>query len=192
MTQMPTMVLGEITLCEHPVVCQSPESQRHIPFQITQPIPRGIVINNERVIQSSETLEEPVLQKKMCRNNRTSPCGHLLNRQCFLEPEWVRVESSGSGLKIRVRGYFSSRCVFARAFSGCCAILTSPKRGETAVHGYNPESRSVLSFFGVVLMSRRVNFYVVQSEAMSARGIIVFVKSNQLVKSIDNKKRLAS
>ena len=39
---------------------------------------------------------------------------------------------SGSGLKIGVRGYFSS------VFSGCCAILTSPKKGETAVYGYNP------------------------------------------------------
>ena len=24
------------------------------------------------------------------------------------------------------------------AFSGCCTILTSPKKGETAVYGYNP------------------------------------------------------
>ena len=45
----------------------------------------------------------------------------------------VGVEGSGSELKIRVRGYFSSEF-----FSGCCAILTSPKKGETAVYGYNP------------------------------------------------------
>ena len=45
----------------------------------------------------------------------------------------VGVESSGSELKIRVRRYFSSEF-----FSGCCAILTSPKKGETAVYAYNP------------------------------------------------------
>ena len=45
----------------------------------------------------------------------------------------VGVEGSGSELKIRVRGYFSSEF-----FSGCCAILTSPKKGETAVYGHNP------------------------------------------------------
>ena len=41
--------------------------------------------------------------------------------------------SAGSELKIRVRGYFSSEF-----FSGCCTILTSPKKGETVVYGYNP------------------------------------------------------
>ena len=37
----------------------------------------------------------------------------------------VGVEGSGSELKIRVRAYFSSEF-----FSGCCAILTSPKRAK--------------------------------------------------------------
>ena len=32
----------------------------------------------------------------------------------------------------------SARIFFVRAFSGCCAILTSPKKGETAIYGYNP------------------------------------------------------
>ena len=32
----------------------------------------------------------------------------------------------------------SARIFFIRAFSGCYAILTSPKKGETAVYGYNP------------------------------------------------------
>ena len=32
----------------------------------------------------------------------------------------------------------SARIFFIRAFSGCYAILTSPKEGETAVYGYNP------------------------------------------------------
>ena len=31
-----------------------------------------------------------------------------------------------------------ARIFFIRAFSGCYAILTSPKEGETAVYGYNP------------------------------------------------------
>ena len=35
-------------------------------------------------------------------------------------------------VSIRVRGYF------APELSGCYAILTSPKEGETAVYGYNP------------------------------------------------------
>ena len=43
----------------------------------------------------------------------------------------VGVESSGSGLKIIVRGYFAS--VFL-----CYAIPTSPQKGETAVYGYKP------------------------------------------------------
>ena len=40
--------------------------------------------------------------------------------------------------------------------------LTSPKKGEKAVCGYNP-GRSVLSSFDVVLMSCKVNFHVVRS-----------------------------
>ena len=32
----------------------------------------------------------------------------------------------------------SARIFFIRAFSGCYAILTSPKEGEKAVYGYNP------------------------------------------------------
>ena len=44
----------------------------------------------------------------------------------------VGVESSGSGLKISVRIFF------IRAFSGCCAILTSPKKRETAVYATIP------------------------------------------------------
>ena len=32
----------------------------------------------------------------------------------------------------------SAQIFFVRAFSGCCAILTSPKKRETAVYGCNP------------------------------------------------------
>ena len=46
---------------------------------------------------------------------------------------WVRAENQ------------SARIFFIRAFSGCYAILTSPKKGETAVYGYNPALFWVLS-----------------------------------------------
>ena len=42
-------------------------------------------------------------------------------------------------------GVKSARIFFIRTFSGCCAILTSPKKGETAVYGYNPALFWVLS-----------------------------------------------
>ena len=32
----------------------------------------------------------------------------------------------------------SARIFFIRTFSGCCAILMSPKKGERAAYGYNP------------------------------------------------------
>ena len=32
----------------------------------------------------------------------------------------------------------SARIFFIGAFSGCFDMLTSPKKGETAVYGYNP------------------------------------------------------
>ena len=54
----------------------------------------------------------------------------------------VGVKSSGSGAKIRVLGYFSSE----------------PQRGRNSCLWL--QSRSVLSSFGVVLMSCRVNFHV--------------------------------
>ena len=47
--------------------------------------------------------------------------------------DYVGVESSGLGLKSECANIF-----FIRAFSGCDAIVTSPKEGETAVYGYNP------------------------------------------------------
>ena len=42
---------------------------------------------------------------------------------------------------LRVLGQgLRSECanIFIRVFSGCCAILTSSQKGETAVYGYNP------------------------------------------------------
>ena len=45
----------------------------------------------------------------------------------------------GQGLNQR------ARISFIRAFPGCYAILTSPKKGETTVYGYNPALFWVLS-----------------------------------------------
>ena len=50
------------------------------------------------------------------------------------------VESSRSGLKIRVCGYFSSELSLVVA-----PYLRAPKKGETAVYGYNPALFCVLS-----------------------------------------------
>ena len=54
----------------------------------------------------------------------------------------------------------SARIFFTRVFSGCYAIRRAPKRAKQRLW---LQSRSVLSSFGVVLMSCRVNFYVVRS-----------------------------
>ena len=56
------------------------------------------------------------------RSNTALPSQWILE---LIELLSVDVEGSGSELKIRVRGYFSSEF-----FSGCCAILTSPKRAK--------------------------------------------------------------
>ena len=65
------------------------------------------------------------------------------------------VESSRSGLKIRVRRYFSPE------FSVLLRHTDEPLRGRNSC--LLLQSRSVLSSFGVVLMSCRVNFHVVRS-----------------------------
>ena len=57
--------------------------------------------------------------------------GLLLHRRHVVWRDSVGVEGSRSGLKIKVRGYFSSELSLS-------AILTSPKKGETSVYGYNP------------------------------------------------------
>ena len=56
----------------------------------------------------------------------------------------------------------SARIFFIRAFSGCYAILTSPKTAKQLSMA-SLQSRSALSSFGVVLMSCRVNCHVVRS-----------------------------
>ena len=66
---------------------------------------------------------------------------------------WV-LRVLGQGLNQIVRIFFS------RVFSGCYAILTS-QRGQNSCLWL--QSRSVLSSFGVMFMSCRVNFHVGRS-----------------------------
>ena len=63
------------------------------------------------------------------------------SEQIFTENcRWVPLLSFlGQGLNQR------ARISFIRAFPGCYAILTSPKKGETTVYGYNPALFWVLS-----------------------------------------------
>ena len=60
--------------------------------------------------------------------------------------------------------------ILQQSFSVCCALLTSHKNGETVVYGYNP--RSVLGSFGVVLMSCKVYFHVVQSVLQNSVALL--------------------
>ena len=80
----------------------------------------------------------------------------------------VGVESSGSGLKIRVRGYFASE------LSLLLRHADGPQKGRNSCLWL--QSRSVLSSFGVLLMSCRVKFHVVRSALQySACRILFFV-----------------
>ena len=66
----------------------------------------------------------------------------------------VGVESSGSGLKIIVRGYFASEFSLLRH-------TDEPQKGRNSCLWL--QTRYVLSSFGVLLMSCRVKFHVVRS-----------------------------
>ena len=59
--------------------------------------------------------------------------GLLPPRRHVVWPDSLGVKSSGSGLKSECVDIFHQSLI-----SGCYAILTSPKEGETAVYGYNP------------------------------------------------------
>ena len=72
-----------------------------------------------------------------------------------LKLDVMGVESSGSGLKIIVRGYFASE------FSLLLRHTDEPQKGRNSCLWL--QSRYVLSSFGVLLMSCRVNFHVVRS-----------------------------
>ena len=67
----------------------------------------------------------------------------------------VGVESSGSGLKIIVRGYFASE------FFLLLPHTDEPQKGRNSCLWLH--TRYVLSSFGVLLMSCTVNFHVVRS-----------------------------
>ena len=68
----------------------------------------------------------------------------------------VGVEGSGLGLKIRVRGYFSSELIL-----WLLGHTDEPQKGQNSCLWL--QSRSVLNSFGAVLMSCRVYFHVVRS-----------------------------
>ena len=65
---------------------------------------------------------------------------NLLPKRHLVWRDSVGVKSSGSGIKSECADIF-----YQSLISGCYAILTSPKEGETAVCGYNPALFWVLS-----------------------------------------------
>ena len=81
--------------------------------------------------------------------------GLLPPRKHVVWRDSVGVESSGSGLKIIVRGYFASE------FSLLLRHTDEPQKGRNSCLWL--QTRYVLSSFGVLLMSCRVNFHVVRS-----------------------------
>ena len=83
----------------------------------------------------------------------------------------VGVESSGSGLKIIVRGYFASE------FSLLLRHTDEPQKRRNSCLWLH--TRYVLSSFGVLLMSCRVNFHVVRSalQYSACRIICLYLKS---------------
>ena len=81
--------------------------------------------------------------------------GLLPPRKHVVWRDSVGVGSSGSGLKIIVRGYFASE------FSLLLRHTDEPQKGRNSCLWL--QTRYVLSSFGVLLMSWRVNFHVVRS-----------------------------
>ena len=90
-------------------------------------------------------------RKRICRERRI--CKGLIRKHVVWRDS-VGVESSGSGLKIIVRGYFASE------FSLLCHT-DEPQKGRNSCLWL--QTRYVLSSFGVLLMSCRVKFHVVRS-----------------------------
>ena len=80
--------------------------------------------------------------------------GLLPPRKHVVWRDSVGVESSGSGLKIIVRGYFASEFSLLRH-------TDEPQKGRNSCLWL--QTRYVLSSFGVLLMSCRVKFHVVRS-----------------------------
>jgi len=92
--------------------------------------------------------------------------GLLPPRRHVVWRDSVGVERSGQGLKIIVRGYFASEFSLLRH-------TDEPQIGRNSCLCL--ESRSVLSSFGVVLMSCRVNFHVVRSALQYSACRILYV-----------------
>ena len=86
--------------------------------------------------------------------------GLLPPRRHVVWRDSVGVVISRSGLKIRVRGYFSSE------FS--LVVVPFWRATKRAKQLSKLQSRSVLNSFGVVLMSCRVNFHVARSASQSS------------------------
>ena len=80
--------------------------------------------------------------------------GLLPPRKHVVWRDSVGVESSGSGLKTIVRGYFASEFSLLRH-------TDEPQKGRNSCLWL--QTRYVLSSFGVLLMSCRVKFHVVRS-----------------------------
>ena len=57
---------------------------------------------------------------------------------CMVLPMFLKLVLVNSLFSLRDINLTLGLLPFIRVFSGCCPILTSPKKGETAVYGYNP------------------------------------------------------
>ena len=102
--------------------------------------------------------------------------GLLPPRKHVVWRDSVGVESSGSGLKIIVRGYFASEFSLLRH-------TDEPQKGRNSCLWL--QTRYVLSSFGVLLMSCRVKFHVVRSalQYSACRIICLHVKEERLWKN---------
>ena len=98
--------------------------------------------------------------------------GLLPPRKHVVWRDSVSVESSGSGLKIIVRGYFASEFSLLRH-------TDEPQKGRNSCLWL--QTRYVLSSFGVLLMSYRVKFHVVRSALQYSACSIICLLSQPLI-----------
>ena len=103
--------------------------------------------------------------------------GLLPPRRHVVWRDSVGVESSGSGLKIIVRGYFASE------FSLLLRHTDEPQKGRNSCLWL--QTRYVLSSFGV-LMSCRVNFHVVRSALQYSACRIIYLQEQARLKNHPN------
>ena len=105
--------------------------------------------------------------------------GLLPPRKRVVWRDSVGVESSGSGLKIIVRGYFASEFSLLRH-------IDEPQKGRNSCLWL--QTRYVLSSFGVLLMSCRVKFHVVRSALQYSACRIICLYSGQQSRTCPNLK----